>query len=400
MDAAGTPAEREVRLASHYLSDVLTVWRFLHVEVDSMAAPPTTGAEKNTADGNLTGVVGNRTVAQRVNLNINLKTGFTPQDNSDNLTAGTGNGRFENGWIKIGSGGGAPGQTQTGALLGNGDDYVRRDAGIDIPFKVSKPGRPDVSGKVVAWSGTAFTLGVASGTPSTNYNGGTLNVAGVSATITTASGANIVNVTAAPSIPFVLHDDDDVSLPHSPSFGLMEDKYRPAFILPLADGGTALSNNKDTIAFRRNVDHTSHVALDSEFNKSGAFESESSRTNRYWISYILGAFQAGVVMDYDPDLYSEWGPHGVNGGGTTYNGGALYFHESTRDYCTQHGLTSAQSLELEGRLVVHEIGHQFDLHDNTGGIYDYAVIYNTSQNPTFTDAHLDSIRDREKSPGK
>ena len=32
----GTIAEKEIRRADHYASDVLTVWRFLHVEVDSM----------------------------------------------------------------------------------------------------------------------------------------------------------------------------------------------------------------------------------------------------------------------------------------------------------------------------------------------------------------------------
>ena len=127
MDVTGTPTEREIRLPGNYASDVLAVWRFLHVEVDSMAAPPTTGPEKNFVDGNLTGVVGNGTVAQRVNLNVNLKTGLTPQDNSANLDSiPSDNGRFENGWIKIGSGGGTPGQTQTSALLGNGDDYVRK----------------------------------------------------------------------------------------------------------------------------------------------------------------------------------------------------------------------------------------------------------------------------------
>lgn len=39
MKVIGSAAESEVLEADNYCSDTLTVWRFLHLERDSMAAP-------------------------------------------------------------------------------------------------------------------------------------------------------------------------------------------------------------------------------------------------------------------------------------------------------------------------------------------------------------------------
>lgn len=321
-DVTGTLAEREVRLAEDYASDTLVVWRFLHVEVDSMAAPPATGAEKNMVDGNLTLVGGNGTVAQRVFLNVNLKTDLTPQDDSANLGSSPLNGRFENGWIKIGSGVGTPGQTQTSALLGNGDDYVCKDAGIDIPAVVSKTGESDVSGKVIAWSGSAFTLSVSSGTFSTNYNGGSLNVAGVAATISTVNtngGANVVNVTAAPTIPFVLHDDDAASHPYQPNTSLMQ-------------ASDSTNQNLFAAAYVRSAYHVQHGTNIAPFvrnikNEVASFGSQmdagrdSSSLPRFWTVYIQGAFQGPILLDHDPNTED------ITGGLSFLNsrGGAFFF---------------------------------------------------------------------------
>ena len=206
-DVGGEIAKREVRFSEKYASEVVVVWRFLHVEVDSMGAPPETGGEANVVRGVLRGVSGDGSVAQRVYLNVDLRNDLW--DGSLNLDSSpAGNGRFEKGWIKIGEG---SVQRETRDLVGNGDRYVRKDGGIDIPAKVTKEGERDVSGKVVEWDGQKeFRLVVTSGTLSTNYNGGMLNVAGVSVGIATVvSGSNIVRVVSVPSIPFILHDDDD-----------------------------------------------------------------------------------------------------------------------------------------------------------------------------------------------
>ena len=377
MDVSGTPAEREIRQPGNFASDVLTVWRFLHVEVDSMAAPPTTGPEKNTVDGSLAGVVGDGTVAQRVHLSVNLKTGLAPPDNSANLTAGTGNGRFENGWIQIGSGGGTPGQTQTSDLLGNGDDYVRKDAGIDIPASVSRSGQPDVIGKIIAWSGPAFTLNISSGTLSTNYNGGSLNVAGVSATISTISGSNIVNVTAPPTIPFVLHDDDVASHPYQPNTSLMQasdstnqNLFAAAYVRPAHH----VQHGTNIAPFLRNVEGGT------DFGSQMDAGCDSTSLPRFWTVYIQGMLQGSILADRDPNTE----PIGFGRSFLSSRGGAV-FVEPVREYEARQGLQTGTVLK---KTTIHEIGHQFTLQDNTGGLMNQGwpvPLY-------FTDDHLSIIR--------
>ncbi len=332
-----------------------------------MAAPPAGGPAKNFVDGHLTKGEGNGQVAQRVYLSVNLCTGLTPQDHSANPdSTPSGNGRFENGWIKIGSGGGTPGQTQTSTLLGNGDDYVRKDAGIDIPALVSKTGQSDVSGKVIAWSGSAFTLHVSSGTLSTNYNGGSLNVAGVAATITTVNtngGTNVVNVTAAPTIPFVLHDDDAVSHPYQPDTSLRQasdstnqNLFAAAYIRPAYDlGGGATPH-----VFKRNVESSADATTQLTAGH------DSTSYPRYWTVYVQGAFQGmthisfpGVVAaDSDPN--SEAGVLGIAPG--LDSSGALVFVETIRDSEINSGIPAGHLLR---KTTAHETGHQFGLdHEN------------------------------------
>ena len=398
----GTVAEQEIRLADNYASDVLTVWRFLHVEVDSMAAPPTTGAEMNTVDGTLTAIVGNGTVAQRAFLNINLNTGLTPQDPSANLSTMTGNGRFENGWIKIGSGTGTPGETQTIDLLGNGDDYARKDGGIDVPVLVSKTGQADVSGKVIAWSGTTFTLSVSTGALSTNYNGGTLNVAGIAATVSAVStngGINTVTVTTAPAIPFILHDDDvDSRLSFTLPSTMMNFAFGGAYHAPLYDGGNSVSNNQSgtnsSVAFRRNA---TGAQLDSIAQRGSA----TSESDYFWIVYVCSAWQYNTDSDDDPQ--SEGGAGGVcladvNNNSVAQGGNASWVFVETCNDRLIKDVPPADAGLIE-RDVVHEIGHQMGL-DHLSD-----TILNSSQQAVplqvgFGAVHLHLLRSRMKSPGE
>jgi hypothetical protein len=113
-------------------SAVLTVWRNLHVEVDSMTAIPAhPHAEANDVRGNIIGIQGNGTMATRLDLNQSL----AANDGSPRLDdpQNRGNGRFENGTIIIGSG---PQARPTPNLLGNGGDYVEAQtgSGFDIPL--------------------------------------------------------------------------------------------------------------------------------------------------------------------------------------------------------------------------------------------------------------------------
>lgn len=102
-------------------SPMLTVWRRLHLEVDSMEQMPATGPQRNSVAGRITFVNGTSTIATIVGVNQNLDDG-SPQK-LDNPPPNTGNGRFENGKIRVG----APGSvTETPDLMGNATSYVQR----------------------------------------------------------------------------------------------------------------------------------------------------------------------------------------------------------------------------------------------------------------------------------
>ena len=316
-----------------------------------------------------------------MSISVNLKTRFTPQDNSANLTAGTGNGRFENGWIKIGSGTGTPGETQTIDLLGNGDDYARKDGGIDVPVLVSKTGQADVSGKVIAWSGTTFTLSVSTGALSTNYNGGTLNVAGIAATVSAVStngGVDTITVTAAPAIPFVLHDDDAASHPFQPNISLMQasdvstqNLFAVAFVRPIYD----LGPGTNIAPFMRNVEGGASFGALIDAGR------DSTSCPRCWTVYMQGSFQGGIIFDKDPNIESS----GFGRSFLSARGGAV-FGETIGEFELSQGLPSGT---VQRKTMTHEVGHQFALTDNTGGIMNQGWPVSLY----FTPDHLKTIRE-------
>jgi hypothetical protein len=185
------------------VSGLLTVWRRLHVEVDSMAA-----VTNNQVTGSITAISGNATAATNLALSVNLRTGLTPPDNSPNLSAGTGNGRFENGWIRVGA------VAAQSGVNGNGDTFVSNAGGFSLPAEIVFGGNTVNAGQAVSLAGSVF--GVSAGLGAVNYAGGTLRVAGTTFTITANSASN-VTVSGTPVLPFVLHDDDnDTLLPRDP----------------------------------------------------------------------------------------------------------------------------------------------------------------------------------------
>lgn len=396
---------------------MLTVWRKLHVEKDSME--DITSINKVT--GNLAGVDGTATKATKVTLSPNLETGLpTGPDNSVNLDSATPkNGRFEKGTIQIGVGSGTPGKTSTGNLEGNGDDYVKTSAGIDIPFKVSKPGQADCSGNVVSFANSTkkFGLNVSSGVLVAGHNGGTLNVAGVSMTISSVDAATKeVVVSALSDIPFELVDDDTHTLPTWPDLGLMDQLYQPAYIRQADDGGGNAANNTQTVNAEINLSQNTDAAL-KDMMKVGIASSAGSdgdRADDYWIAYVCSAYQKLTAQDYDPDSSTppEFGPLGTTPGAEPMLGCCIW-QESIDDFIKQAAYPGApavfaawagQRQKLEQRCVVHESAHLFNILDLTGGIMSNAFmndeLCDEDGDVKFTDAQLDTMRTRVKSPGK
>jgi hypothetical protein len=393
MDVTGTPAEREIRHAGNYASDVLTVWRFLHVEVDSMG--PVTN---NVVVGNITGISGNSSAATNLALDINLRTGLTPQDNSANLsTFPQGNGRFENGEIRIGAD-----EVLTAGLLGNGDIFVTHLTGFNIPAEIAQGGATSAAGQVVSLAGNTFAITGDLGTNS--YSGATLVVAGTAFTIS-GNASNTVTVGSTAQIPFALHDDDDDTiLPSGYNLGVLSSALAEAYIAVLDDGGGMSSYNQTTNTFIANLPGT--IMVDDQ----AAFDRQASGMDHFWVAYLLMSFQ--YVPDSDQDADNEFGTGGVAWSITSNTGvvpggqGSQTFAETVRDR-----LTSGATAGLRDRVLAHEIGHQMGLaHWDTGepgvsGVVPINLMLRSMQTVPNSDAkfvneHLHLIRSRQHTPGQ
>lgn len=234
----------------------------------------------NLVNGNITNISGSATTATNLTLDVNLRTGLNPTDNSPNLSSSTNRGRFENGWIRIG-----PNTVLTTGIYGNGENFVRNSAGFNIPAEIVSGGNTINAGQVNGLSGNTFfitaNLGVAS------YANATFRAAGSAYTITVNTASN-VTVSAAPQIPFVLHDDDDDTvLPRLPDVSGMASKWQPAYIIPLFDTGFNSTNDP----FRLNSSPFS--------NPSHWREGRGSpmSTVGYWIVMAKMGFQTSVSLD-------------------------------------------------------------------------------------------------------
>ena len=374
-------------------SDVLTVWRKLHMEVDSMGPIPAhPDPEANVVKGNITSITGTGTLATRVNVNQNLDDGSARLDNSSN----TGNGRFENGTIIIGTG---PQARPTPNLRGNGTNFVETPTGVgfDIPYAIVRAGTLVTQGQVVALAGTTFMV---TGNLSSARAGDTFRLAGVSMTIQSISTQNnTVTVQQLVNIPFELRDDDAATHPFNVDTSLMQfsddparNLFAPAYIRPEYDLGTGPvqpSFNLNVLAFMG--DNPTQELLN---QLSSGHDIVSS--NNYWVAYIQGAFQEDVLVDGDPDVgqvtLGSTPTHATDPPSNRQQGSLVYI-EAIRD--AQRALNALQQclgISLLQQTMVHEVGHQFGLGEGPGGIMNQGCIPLGDQH--FLPSHIAAMRGR------
>jgi hypothetical protein len=393
---------------------MLTVWRTLHLEIDSMAAPPQEDtpptapeyAERNFIKGRVLriSVEGPTLDAPANPLVIEPRYVYVePEATTPSLGLGDGSldlpehgGRFEHGRLRIGVGAAT---VVVDPLDGNGTDtttgweYVRaittppEPPRIAIPFVLTSGTLRQITGRVLAWDAATrvFTLDK---TVPASYVGGTLDIAGLDWTVAGVNGSDVM-VAEDQRLPFVLTDDDDPNATAFPvSSVYLQDNDNPAenvfaqaYVRPKQDLiGTV------TPPFIRNVWRDDAASRQAQLAAGREWQSAPA----FWVSYVQGASQADAKHDMDPDdegSYLGW----------------------SEGYDDRHGLfvyvTAIDDHQFCPRpdqldhTFAHELGHHFGLEDNSGAIMNWDTPPACILAPNwFTALHLASIRSRGVTP--
>jgi hypothetical protein len=225
-------------------------------------------------------------------------------------------------------------------VTGNGDTFVVNASGFSLPAQIVQGGVTNSVGQVIALTNSVFTI---TGDLGTNqYAGATFQVVGVAFTIA-ANTNTTVTVSGAPTLPFVLHDDDDDTiLPRLPDTSDLARAFRPAYVIPFSD----LANAATNAPFVANLNNDSGSYMRTLY----AFDNVSTEGSPdFWTVYVIGSFQQLTALDGDPSREPA-----VLGEVDDINGqGAMIFLEALRE-------TPATSYVSEQYTVSHEVGHLFN----------------------------------------
>jgi len=207
------------------------------------------------------------------------------------------------------------------------------------------------------------------------------------------------------------------------------------YVLPLLDGGGDDANNKQTafpeinMQFRPEQIHqvyTMDGVAAPTYNLLSAlvnnnFDSRGSAQTSYWIAHGLFAFQQCVEEDYDPDQEPRPPPSTGTAGLTaevphpglpdppptplvqSLAKFSMVFRETLRDGSLGIGMNAGESAIFEARTLAHEIMHQFRLTDGSGGLMSNRQTSGEAKDMTvpfspLRDAHYAVIRRRVNSP--
>jgi hypothetical protein len=376
------------------MSKMITVWRTLHLEIDSMKRAPadtaTTDPERNFIDGRVTKIEGHVDHAVRVFLAPDSPppSGMNQLRDASNDLSGVpgvdhGQGRFEHGTIRFGQSGNAV----QDMLDGNGIDYVERDF-ITLTYRLVGLDGTELSvGSVISGEPEKghFLISELKGSLATAQNDAALlleigdvsyNVLNGGIMPTQLVDGVLVNEVLVRGRPLRFHlvDDDAATAPFIVNTDFLhfsssshDNAFAAAYIRPVF---LSVADNKQA-PFKRNIEcpEIDAVTCDTTDIRNSLAQGRDTPqpgplSAFYWVSYIQGAFQPGTAVDRDPDAEANVAEGGNTVGFSGRFGSLVYVEPlreqaggNPREFCWQ-------------TTVPHEIGHQFGIPDDrdAGGI--------------------------------
>jgi hypothetical protein len=173
--------------------------------------------------------------------------------------------------------------------------------------------------------------------------------------------------------------------------------FAPAYITPVRDGGGSNANNSSNVPFALNVPEGNNW-IDAQIN----YGQNAVGSDSFWVCYIQLAYQGDVTEDNDVD------EEGATGGITLAFGlsdnttseldvprgadASLIFLEVMSDHARENFSDWRQ------RTVPHEMGHQFGIFGHTESNPLFGIM-NANGLQSFAPQHLNILRWRVHSPG-
>lgn len=334
-------------------SGMLTVWRRLHVEVDSMGA-----VQQNFVQGNIASGVRN-TTSSRITLTLNVS---QLEQN-----------RFENGLLVIGT-------SSYRVIASDPTATPPADANTGNTVTIIND-----SGNFSVRPGTQFIL---YDDDDYNDNDGPPPIGD-----DTLDGDTGEDVEEKPAKTFSLMRN---------SSSITENAYAAAYIQPEYNWAAAQGYNQSNINFSFNLnydtDNQGEIQLLYSFLESHRDSREEY--DDFWSAYVFLVYQPAEIRDNDPITERERGGDTLAVPGNADSpppgpfpvGGehSLVYLETCRDADKENGTP-----EYETSTAAHEVGHQMGLDGDDPGF----GIMSTGETLVFVPTHINMLRTRVHSPG-